>query len=109
MFIYTTYGIKICLHFEVKSTKKSEFIDIYYERATLSVVKQLFNLKKYITNFIYDVSPENAQRTKSVKYFLENSFKYSLKDKIYYAIVIFALLFGVIFCFYCTLALFYLE
>ena len=105
MFIYTTYGIKICLHFEVKSTNKSEFIDIYYECATLSVVKQLFNLKKHITNFAYDVSPENTQRTKSIKYFLENNFKYSLKDKIYYTIVVFALLLGVIIVFYVTFTL----
>jgi len=82
---------------------------IYYERATLSVVKQLFELKKYIANFTYDVSPENTQRTKSVKYFLENSFKYSVKDKIYYTIIILALLFGVIFVLFGTFALFYFE
>ena len=111
MFIYTTYGIKICLHFEIKSgnTNKPEFIDIYYERATFSIIKQLFNLRKYITNFAYDVSPENTQRTKSVKYFLENNFKYAEKDKINYTIVILATLFGLVVVFYLMFALCYFE
>ena len=109
MFIYTTYGIKVCVHFETKSVNGQEFIDIYYERATLSVIKQLFNLKKYITNFAYDVSPENTQRTKSVKYFLENSYKYSVKDKIFYTRVTFALIFGFVFIICCMSALSNLE
>lgn len=111
MFIYTTYGIKICLHFEIKSmnTNKPEFIDIYYERATFSIIKQLFILKKYITNFTYDVSPENTRLTKSVKYFLENSFKHSEKDKINYTTVILVLLFGCVFVFYLMFVLCYFE
>lgn len=100
MFIYTTYGIRICLHFEVNTDGKREFVDIYYELATLSIIKQLFNLQKYIQNFSYDVSSTNKNNNIDyVKSFIEKGFRRTLKNKVYDTIVTIALIvgFGIVF------------
>ena len=92
MSIFTKYGIKIGLNFEINSPEKHKFTDIYYEIATLSVIKQLFILKNYIQNFSCDVSPSDKQIECYVKSFIENGLKYSLKDKIYNVIMTLAII-----------------
>ena len=92
MSIYTKYGIKIGLNFEIVSTDRNKFTDIYYEVATLSIIKQLFILKNYIDNFSYDVSDGDKQITNYVKAFIKRGLKYSLKDKIYNTIMTLAII-----------------
>ena len=90
MFIYTTNPKKICLNFCLKNNDKNEFIDIYYDVVSQSIIKQLYVLKDYISNFSYSVSPENFSLSHSLDCYIKNNFQHSLKDKIYNIIIFIA-------------------
>ena len=96
MFIYTTYPSRICLNFCLKSSNKYEFIDIYYDVVSQSIIKQLYILKYYISDFSYSISPENSNVTHSWDFYIKNNFQNSLKDKIYNMLMLIACLLGVV-------------
>lgn len=94
MFIYTTYPQRICLNFCLKSNDKNEFIDIYYDVASQSIIKQLYILKDYISDFSYSIAPKNTNLSHSWDLYIKNNFQNSLKDKIYNFIIFLACLIG---------------
>lgn len=96
MFIYTTYPSRICLNFCLKNNDKNEFIDIYYDIASQSIIKQLYVLKDYISDFSYSISPENSNLLHSWDLYIKNNFQNSLKDKVYNIIMFIACLLAVI-------------
>lgn len=90
MFIYTTHPQRICLNFCLKNNNKNEFIDVYYDVASQSIIKQLYVLKDYISDFSYSISPENSNLSHSWDLYMKNNFQNSLKDKIYNIIMFIA-------------------
>ena len=99
MNIYTKDNQRINLCFDMCKNKTVEFIDIYHNEVSLYVIKQLFTIKEYLTNFSYEVFPER----KHIISFIENEMKCSLKDKIYNILISTAIVIGLILTILCII------
>lgn len=99
MNIYTKDNQRINLCFDMCKNKTVEFIDIYHNEVSLYVIKQLFTIKEYLTNFSYEVFPES----KHIISFIENGMKCSLKDKIYNILISTAIVIGLILIIFCII------
>lgn len=99
MNIYTKDNQRINLCFDMCKNKTVEFIDIYHNEVSLYVIKQLFTIKEYLTNFSYEVFPES----KHIISFIENGMKCSSKDKIYNILISTAIVIGFILTIFCII------
>ena len=99
MNIYTKDNQRINLCFDMCKNKTVEFIDIYHNEVSLYLIKQLFTIKEYLTNFSYEVFPE----CKHIISFIENGMKCSLKDKIYNILISTAIVIGLILTIFCII------